>query len=209
MHIPKCAGYKFREIFEFSGLKTINYCTFRCSGSRHADPGRISEANCPKKGKDLIPAKDLVYFLVHHQLPRPKQSTDYIITSIRNPYSWYVSRWSYHIRCGLYQWGRNSNNVSAFQKWLRLHVGLYTQRFFEICYKDGEMIIDHFIKVEDISIGLQELYEKTDLSLKQHSHNTLLNKSEHLRIMNYYTPELYALVYQYDGLIFDLFGYHI
>ena len=214
IHIPKCAGNGFKQIFKAGGLQVIEYCNYLCPGSNHgpAKPNRTivnRQRLCRRNPANLKPVRTTIYMLTHHVLPRNKKPTDYIVAAVRNPYDWYVSRWSYHIQCGIYEWGRDSRSISDFQRWLRVHAGLYTMRFIECCYqnsdKNDKMVVDQFIKIEEIRTGIQELQKELPFIYKPQ----LANKSRHLPTASYYTPELYALVYEKDNKIFDRFGYSL
>lgn len=208
VHIPKCAGNGMKNLFRTSGFKTIEYCRWLCAGSGHAKPmQQASVGRCNKNPATLVPKRNTIYMLTHHRLPRPKNENDFIFACIRNPYDWYVSRWSYHISVGIRDWGNNPNNVNDFHNWLRVHAGLYTQRFSECCIVDGNCIVDLFIKIEDMAVGIQELNKLVGTNIR--SAGRKVNASKHLPTDQYYTPELRQLVNTRDAYIFSTFSYTV
>lgn len=212
-HIAKCGGNSIEYIFKNSGYQIIPICNWKCVGSNSVPNIVTKIANnrdkCPKQ--NLITFKpNVLYTLTHHVMPRDKLSADYIIASIRNPYDWYVSLWSYAIKMKNYTWGNDPHNVQDFQKWLIEHVGLFRLAFIQSCFANSDpndkMIVDYFIKIDDIESSLQYLENNTNLKFNKCA-IVKLNASVHNNTNVYYTPALSQLVYETDKIIFEMFDY--
>ena len=100
LHIAKCAGNTVKNIFKQNGYRIINVCDWRCCGSNSVPNTEIPLINSRAKCKKIIrygQSGKILQIMVHHVLPRDKLKDDYIFTTIRNPYTWYISLWSYSL----------------------------------------------------------------------------------------------------------------
>ena len=149
-----------------------------------------------------------------------------IIGCIRNPFSWYVSLWSYGLegKGQVYEelvkyhpelvsvFYTKTNDISAFQRWLNFllidkPIGLLTQRMRKLYYHNGKFCIDYLLYQEKLEhdfkqtmkhLGYPEDYVNSlEMSYK--------NQTQHLFCAQYYTLKDKNLVLLKDKEIFQKF----
>lgn len=217
MHVPKCGGNGIVNIFEKLGNKVNTICDSNCknSGSKAnndeninlaAKGGYVERIICQKAIDNT--KSDQINWLIHHQFPREKKEGDYLIASIRHPYDMIVSRYFYH--------NRFYPNQITFEQWVDKYSGELLMRFIESCYDNGDvtgdMIIDKFIRLEDIESGITDLEGIINIDIPKGTTlkklcGVKMNKTSHRPYMTYHTEETKAKVYKSCKLIFDMFGY--
>lgn len=210
-HLPKCGGNSFSEIFS----ENINVlCGWQCPESGHSSGTmkylgqqvrmkyRCRFRQCETAIRNM--RQDRINFLTHHRFPREKKSSDVIISSIRNPFSWYVSRWSY---------GKENSaaKTMSFRNFCLNNQGLYSRRFTECCRefgsRTGKVIVDDFIRLEHFNEDLEKIRDKIGIPFKKNS-NIHANKSQHESWQRYYldrNSDLLELILKADSQIFELF----
>lgn len=107
---------------------------------------------CKEAVKKIKKNPKIINSLNHHIFPRKKDPNDFIIASIRNPYDLIVSRYHYHLKKG---------KQCTFEQWVNNYADETLMRFIECCYENGDvtknMIIDYFIKLEDVEKDINNL----------------------------------------------------
>lgn len=208
-HIPKTGGTSISEMLK-SEHKARHLCSKKrkCTGSCYSgwcDTGstnilRRNFRSCPAFKK---PIKKGFYILNHHVYPYDvKKSSDFIFSSIRSPFTWYLSRWKYGNRKGHFA-------CACFEEWLRNWAGQYSRRFFECCYLKGrsnkKCVVDYFVRLEHIKEDITKMNNKYNLKVSTNLRHFKKSKNDSFNVENMYTQELKNLIIEKDKKFLELF----
>jgi hypothetical protein len=225
IHIPKCGGNGILNIFNNLGYDINDICGAQCINSNHKKNTKenyeltnkgtslcaINDIICKNAVDKINKNNNVINALIHHVFPRQINNNDIIFSSIRNPYDLLVSRYCYH--------NKYSSNKYSFEEWINNFAGEYQMRFIECCYENGDitnkMIVQHFIKIENIEDNINELINKNILHTQhnpeeiKHYCSLSINTTNHKDYTKYYknNQHLKDKVYEANKLIFDMFGY--
>jgi len=149
-----------------------------------------------------------------------------IIGCIRNPFSWYVSLWSYGLegKGQIYEEilkdypeliGRfytRFDDLAAFQHWLEFligdkTIGLLTKRMRKLYFHANRFCLDYIIYQENLEDDFKRIMKQLGYSRNYVDNMDIeaKNQSYHLPFMQYYTPLHKELVLSKDKEVFMLF----
>jgi hypothetical protein len=169
------------------------------------------------------PHMELLQF--YDDMTREEYDEFYKFTVIRNPFTLLYSTWAYYVRnngikidfndwikwryrepVSKYKGLVNDNNNGNFR--LTYYMNRYPQTFWLVNH-DGEFIIDHTIRFENLEEELGEVFEKLGLGEMYLPHANKTANDDNRRYIKYYDEESIEIVKKEFKIDFELFGYSL
>jgi len=162
---------------------------------------------------------------LRHVPPKKMSDGEFVFSSIRNPWDWYVSWYSYRSDPFERLFGKHPNFKSLMWDLFSIKNGTLHDIDFRVMHQQGVGLLTYYYKrlfkhvkpeffcrTENLRENLVQCFETIGLPLDEQQKELLfsmeaVNASEHQHYRDYYDDKLVELVREKDRFIIDKFGY--